>query len=87
MKLLIYNPDNRITASQALKHAYFNEERAKDTKQNFSITQPVMYSQGTSDKDDDKTSQMNDGHSNQGTNSIRMIPKGGKNKSNEHNDS
>ena len=26
-KLLIYNPDNRITASQALKHAWFRDLR------------------------------------------------------------
>jgi len=26
-KLLIYNPDNRITASQALKHPWFKELR------------------------------------------------------------
>ena len=25
VKLLIYNPDNRITASQALKHSWFRE--------------------------------------------------------------
>lgn len=28
MKLLIYNPDNRITATQALKHPYFADLRA-----------------------------------------------------------
>ena len=27
LKLLIYNPDNRITASQALKHPWFKELR------------------------------------------------------------
>jgi renal tumor antigen len=26
-KLLVYNPDNRITASQALKHPWFKELR------------------------------------------------------------
>ena len=25
VKLLVYNPDNRITASQALKHPWFKE--------------------------------------------------------------
>ena len=27
VKLLVYNPDNRITASQALKHPWFKELR------------------------------------------------------------
>ena len=38
LKLLIYNPDNRITASQALKHPYFADLRSQEQKQNFSIT-------------------------------------------------
>jgi renal tumor antigen len=29
-KLLIYNPDNRITASQALKHPWFKELRDQE---------------------------------------------------------
>jgi renal tumor antigen len=29
-KLLIYNPDNRITASQALKHPWFTELRDQE---------------------------------------------------------
>ena len=29
-KLLIYNPDNRITANQALKHAWFREIREQE---------------------------------------------------------
>ena len=29
-KLLIYNPDTRITASQALKHPWFKELREQD---------------------------------------------------------
>ncbi len=29
-KMLIYNPDNRITASQTLKHAWFKELREQD---------------------------------------------------------
>jgi renal tumor antigen len=29
-KLLIYNPDNRITANQALKHPFFKELRDQD---------------------------------------------------------
>jgi renal tumor antigen len=31
-KLLIYNPDNRITANQALKHPYFKELREQDKR-------------------------------------------------------
>jgi renal tumor antigen len=27
IKLLVYNPDNRITASQAIKHPWFKELR------------------------------------------------------------
>ena len=30
VKLLIYNPDNRITASTALKHPWFKEFREKE---------------------------------------------------------
>ena len=30
VKLLIYNPDNRITASQASKHAWFRDIREQD---------------------------------------------------------
>jgi len=29
-KMLIYNPDNRITASQAVKHPWFAEIREQD---------------------------------------------------------
>lgn len=29
-KLLVYNPDNRITASQALKHLWFKELREQE---------------------------------------------------------
>ena len=29
-KLLVYNPDNRITASQALKHNWFKELREQE---------------------------------------------------------
>lgn len=29
-KLLVYNPDNRITASQALKHPWFKELRDQE---------------------------------------------------------
>ena len=29
-KLLTYNPDNRITASQALKHSWFKELREQE---------------------------------------------------------
>jgi renal tumor antigen len=38
LKLLIYNPDNRITATQALKHNYFKDLRDTEAKSNFSIT-------------------------------------------------
>lgn len=30
VKLLVYNPDNRITASQALKHNWFKELREQE---------------------------------------------------------
>lgn len=30
LKLLVYNPDNRITASQALKHPWFHELREQE---------------------------------------------------------
>jgi renal tumor antigen len=30
LKLLIYNPDNRITASQALKHPWFREIKEQE---------------------------------------------------------
>ena len=68
MKLLIYNPDKRITATQALKHAYFNDLRQAEQKQNFNVTQPVMYSGGPSDRDEDKNSGI-DASSGQGSNS------------------
>jgi renal tumor antigen len=32
MRMLEYNPDDRITATQALKHAYFKEMREADGK-------------------------------------------------------
>ena len=40
-KLLIYNADNRITASQALKHPWFREIREQETmlKQQYAVTQ------------------------------------------------
>ena len=31
-KLLAYNPDERITAKQALKHPYFKDLREQDRK-------------------------------------------------------
>ena len=36
-KLLVYNPDNRITASQALKHPWFKElrDQEKQLKQQY----------------------------------------------------
>ena len=39
-KLLIYNADNRITASQALKHPWFREIREQETmlKQQYAVT-------------------------------------------------
>jgi len=51
-KLLTYDPDDRITASQALKHPYFKDLRDSESKQVFSTTQPVIYPQQNSDKDD-----------------------------------
>ena len=30
VKLLVYNPDNRITASQTLKHPWFKELREQE---------------------------------------------------------
>ena len=42
LKLLIYNPDNRITAAQALKHPYFAEFKQQENVKN--LTQPVFYS-------------------------------------------
>ena len=30
VKLLVYNPDNRITASQALKHPWFREIKEQE---------------------------------------------------------
>lgn len=75
LKLLIYNPDNRITASQALKHPYFKELREADEKQNFSITQPVMYQGGgKSDKEDEQKSQI-EGLSNLGSTSNKYMAK------------
>lgn len=51
--MLIYDPDDRITASQALKHPYFKELRDSDIKHQFSTTQPLMYpTSKVSDKDD-----------------------------------
>lgn len=40
IKLLVYNPDNRITASQALKHPWFREikEQEQMMKQGPSLT-------------------------------------------------
>ena len=40
-KLLIYNADNRITASQALKHPWFREIREQENmlKQQYAVTQ------------------------------------------------
>ena len=40
-KLLIYNADNRITASQALKHPWFREIREQETilRQQYAVTQ------------------------------------------------
>lgn len=41
MKLLVYNPDNRITASQALKHPWFREIKEQELilKQQYAVTQ------------------------------------------------
>lgn len=41
MKLLVYNPDNRITASQALKHPWFKEIKDQEAilKQQYAVTQ------------------------------------------------
>lgn len=58
-KLLIYDPDNRITASQALKHPYFKDLRETETRYTFSTTQPLMYPQQNSDKDDKSTKMAN----------------------------
>ena len=40
VKLLVYNPDNRITASQALKHPWFREikEQEQMMKQQSAVT-------------------------------------------------
>jgi serine/threonine protein kinase len=40
VKLLVYNPDNRITASQALKHPWFKEikEQEQMLKQQSAVT-------------------------------------------------
>lgn len=40
-KLLIYNPDNRITASQAIKHPWFKEIKEQEVilKQQHAMTQ------------------------------------------------
>ena len=51
-KLLTYDPDNRITASQALKHSYFKELRENENRYVFSTTQPLMYPGQHSDKDE-----------------------------------
>ena len=32
MKMLAYNPDNRMTATQAIKHPYFKEIREQDKR-------------------------------------------------------
>ena len=53
-KLLTYDPDDRITASQALKHSYFKELRENEMRYVFSTTQPVIYSQPKSSDKDDK---------------------------------
>jgi renal tumor antigen len=41
VKLLVYNPDNRITASQALKHPWFKEIKEQEAvlKQQYAVTQ------------------------------------------------
>ena len=41
VKLLVYNPDKRITASQALKHPWFREikEQEQMLKQQYAVTQ------------------------------------------------
>lgn len=54
---MIYDPDNRITASQALKHPYFKDLRESEVKNVFSTTQPLIYQPQNSDKDE-KSSQM-----------------------------
>ena len=44
-KLLIYNPDNRITASSTLKHPWFRDLREQEymlNKQYGSLTQPSV---------------------------------------------
>lgn len=51
-KLLIYNPDDRITASQALKHPYFKDLRETEMRYVFSTTQPLIYPQQNSEKDE-----------------------------------
>lgn len=44
MKMLIYNPDNRITATQALKHHYFKDlrDQEKRMKEQYAVTQTSM---------------------------------------------
>lgn len=54
---MIYDPNDRITASQALKHPYFKDFRENELRYAFSTTQPLMYPQQHSDKDD-KSSKM-----------------------------
>ena len=56
-KLLIYDPNERITASQALKHPYFKDLRENEVRYVFSTTQPLIYPQHNSDKDDKSTNQ------------------------------
>mmetsp|Transcript_36651 Transcript_36651/g.36263 ORF Transcript_36651/g.36263 Transcript_36651/m.36263 type:complete len:109 (-) Transcript_36651:190-516(-) len=51
-KLLIYDPNDRITASQALKHPYFKDLRENDVRQTFSVTQPITYAGQHSDKEE-----------------------------------
>ena len=55
--MLIYDPNDRITASQALKHSYFKEQRESEARYAFSTTQPITYPGQHSDKDE-KSSKM-----------------------------
>lgn len=54
-KMMTYDPDDRITASQALKHPYFKDLRENDIKTVFSTTQPLIYPNTKSSDKDDKS--------------------------------
>mmetsp|Transcript_4312 Transcript_4312/g.6634 ORF Transcript_4312/g.6634 Transcript_4312/m.6634 type:complete len:571 (-) Transcript_4312:7-1719(-) len=48
MKLLAYNPDDRLSARQALRHTYFRELRDAEKRVHSSITSPPATSGGDS---------------------------------------